>query len=100
MITAMIEPDNWLTKPRQRARRLVVRAGLSDEDIDRMIKQAQRNQSVRDGSSKYPRFPGESRDPPVGGTSGGDMCPGFRRDSGPGSVSSSGVGRRPVWNSQ
>ena len=82
MITAMIEPDNWLTKARQGARRLVIRAGLSDEDIDRMIKQAKRNQSVRDGSSKYPRFPGESRGPPLGGTSGGDMGPGFRRESG------------------
>jgi hypothetical protein len=51
-------------------------------NIDRMIKQAKRNQSVRDGSSKYPRFPGESRGPPLGGTSGGDMGPGFRRDSG------------------
>jgi hypothetical protein len=31
MITAKIEPDNWLTKVRQGSRRLVVRAGLSDE---------------------------------------------------------------------
>jgi hypothetical protein len=31
MITAMIEPDNWLTKAWQGARRLVIRAGLSDE---------------------------------------------------------------------
>jgi hypothetical protein len=42
MITAVIEPDNGLTKARQGARRLVIRAGLSDEDIDRMIKQAQK----------------------------------------------------------
>ena len=42
MITAKIEPDNWLTKVRQGSRRLVVRAGLSDEDIDRIIKQAQK----------------------------------------------------------
>jgi hypothetical protein len=42
MITAMIEPDNWPTKARQGARRLVIRAGLSDEDIDRMTKQAQK----------------------------------------------------------
>ena len=41
MITVMIEPDNWLTKARQESRRLVIRAGLSDE-IDRMIKQAQK----------------------------------------------------------
>ena len=31
MITVMIEPDNWLTKARQGSRRLVIRAGLSDE---------------------------------------------------------------------
>jgi hypothetical protein len=43
MITAMIEPENWLTKARQRARRLVIRAGLSDEEIDRIIKQAQKD---------------------------------------------------------
>jgi len=42
MITVMIEPDNWLTKARQGSRRLVIQAGLSDEDIDRMIKHAQR----------------------------------------------------------
>jgi hypothetical protein len=42
MITAMIEPDNWLTKARQGSRRLAIRAGLSDEDIDRMIKQARK----------------------------------------------------------
>jgi hypothetical protein len=30
-ITVMIEPDNWLTKARQGSRRLVIRAGLSDE---------------------------------------------------------------------
>jgi hypothetical protein len=42
MITVIIEPDNWLTKARQGSRRLVIRSGLSDEDIDRMIKQAQK----------------------------------------------------------
>jgi hypothetical protein len=42
MITVMIGPDNWLTKARQESRRLVIAAGLSDEDIDRMIKQAQK----------------------------------------------------------
>jgi hypothetical protein len=41
MITVMIEPDNWLTKARRRSRRLVIRAGMNDEDIDRMIKEAQ-----------------------------------------------------------
>jgi hypothetical protein len=38
----MIEPDNWLTKARQESRRLVIAAGLSDEEIDRMIKQAKK----------------------------------------------------------
>ena len=42
LITVMIEPENWLTKARQGSRRLVIQAGLSDEDIDRMIKQAQK----------------------------------------------------------
>ena len=42
MITAMIEPDNCLTKARQGARRLAIGAGMSDEDIDRLIKQAQK----------------------------------------------------------
>ena len=42
MVTVMIEPDDMLTKARQASRRLVIEAGLSDDDIDRMIKQAQR----------------------------------------------------------
>jgi hypothetical protein len=42
MITVMIEPDNWLTRARYDSRRLVIAAGLSDDDIDRMIKQAQK----------------------------------------------------------
>jgi hypothetical protein len=41
MITIMIEPD-WLTKARRASRRLVIAAGLSDDDIDRMIKEAQK----------------------------------------------------------
>jgi hypothetical protein len=36
-----IEPDDWLTKARRESRRLVVAAGLSDDDIDSLIKQAQ-----------------------------------------------------------
>lgn len=42
MVTVTIEPDDWLTKARQASRRLVIAAGLSDQDIDRMIKQAQK----------------------------------------------------------
>jgi hypothetical protein len=41
MVTILIEPDDWLTKARRASRRLVIEAGLSDDDIDRMIKQAQ-----------------------------------------------------------
>jgi hypothetical protein len=41
IITVMIEPDDWLTKARQASRRLVIEAGLSDDDIDRLIKRAQ-----------------------------------------------------------
>ena len=40
MITVVIEPDDWLTKARQESRRLVIKAGLSDDDIDRLIDQA------------------------------------------------------------
>ncbi len=40
MVTVMIAPDDWLTKARQHSRRLVISAGLSDEDIDRLIGQA------------------------------------------------------------
>jgi hypothetical protein len=42
MITVVIEPDDWLTNARQASRRLVIAAGLNDDDIDRMIKQAQK----------------------------------------------------------
>jgi hypothetical protein len=49
MITVMIEPDDWLTKARQRSRRLVMAAGLSDDDIDRLIKRAQKEAEPRAG---------------------------------------------------
>ena len=42
MITVVIGPDNWLTRARHESRRLVITAGLSDDDIDRMIEQAQK----------------------------------------------------------
>jgi hypothetical protein len=42
MINVMIEPDDWLTRARQESRRLVIKAGLIDEDIDRLIKRAQK----------------------------------------------------------
>jgi hypothetical protein len=49
MITVMIEPDDWLTKARQESRFLVIKAGLSDDDIARLIKQAQREVEPRVG---------------------------------------------------
>ncbi len=49
MITVMIEPDDWLTKARQESRRLVIAAGLSDDDIDRLIKRAQEEVEPRTG---------------------------------------------------
>ena len=49
MVTVMIEPNDWLTKARQESRRLVIAAGLSDEDIDRLIKQAQKEVEPRAG---------------------------------------------------
>ena len=42
MITVMIGPDKWLTRARHESRRLVIAGGLGDDDIGRMIKQAQR----------------------------------------------------------
>jgi hypothetical protein len=39
MLTVVIEPEDWLTKARQESRRLVIGAGLSDDDIDRLIDQ-------------------------------------------------------------
>jgi hypothetical protein len=49
MVTVLIEPDDWLTKARQASRRLVIEAGLSDEDIDRLIKRAQQEVEPRAG---------------------------------------------------
>lgn len=40
-VTVTIEPEDWLTKARRKSRRLVIAAGLSDDDIDRLIKEAQ-----------------------------------------------------------
>jgi hypothetical protein len=42
MITVMIEPDDWLTIARQESRRLVISAGLSDDDIDRIKRKSSR----------------------------------------------------------
>jgi hypothetical protein len=47
MSAVMSEPDDWLTRARQESRRLVIAAALSDNDIDRLIKQAQREVNLR-----------------------------------------------------
>ena len=49
MVTLMIEPDDWLTKALQGSRRLVIAAGLSDDDIDRLLKRAQKGVEPRAG---------------------------------------------------
>ncbi len=41
-VTVLLEAeDDWIRKAREASRPLVIAAGLSDDDIDRMIKQAQ-----------------------------------------------------------
>ena len=40
-VTLVLEPAAWLTEARRFARPKVIEAGLSDDDIDRLIKQAQ-----------------------------------------------------------
>ncbi len=49
MVTVVIEPDDWLTKARQESRRLVIAAGLDDDDIDRLIDQARNDVQPRPG---------------------------------------------------
>ena len=49
MVTVMIEHEDWLTRARQESRRLVIEAGLSDEDIDRLIKEAQQDVELPPG---------------------------------------------------
>jgi hypothetical protein len=41
-LTITIEPDDWLAEVRRYARPKVIEAGWSDDDIDRLIKQAQK----------------------------------------------------------
>ena len=43
------EPADWITKARQFARPKVIEAGWSDDDIDRLIKQAQKEVELRLG---------------------------------------------------
>jgi hypothetical protein len=41
-VTIVIEPDDWLTEARNFSRPKVIEASWSDDDIDKLIKQAQR----------------------------------------------------------
>jgi hypothetical protein len=41
-VTITIEPDDWLAEARRFSRPKVIEAGWSDDEIDRLIKQAQR----------------------------------------------------------
>jgi hypothetical protein len=49
MVSLMIEPNDWLTKARQEPRRLVIAAGLSDDDIDRLTTRAREEVEPRAG---------------------------------------------------
>lgn len=40
-VIVAVEPDDWIAKARRFARPKITAAGLSDDDIDRLIKQAQ-----------------------------------------------------------
>ena len=48
-VTVMVEPNDWLWKAREVSRPLVIAAGLSDDDIDRLIKQAQKEVEPQHG---------------------------------------------------
>jgi hypothetical protein len=41
-VVVTIEPDDWITEARGYSRPKVIAAGLTDDDIDRLIKQAQK----------------------------------------------------------
>jgi hypothetical protein len=41
-VTVVIEPNDWIAEARQFSRPKVIEAGWSDDDIDRLIKQAQK----------------------------------------------------------
>ncbi len=48
-VTIAIEPDGWLTEVRRFSRPKVVEAGLSDSDIDQLIKREQHEVEPRLG---------------------------------------------------
>jgi hypothetical protein len=48
-VIVAVEPDDWIAEARRYARPKVVAAGLSDADIDQLIKQAQQEVEPRLG---------------------------------------------------
>jgi hypothetical protein len=48
-VIVAIEPDDWIAEARRFARPKIVAAGLSDADIDQLIKQAQKDVEPRLG---------------------------------------------------
>jgi hypothetical protein len=52
-----VEPDDWLTRARLECRKRVDTAGLTDEDIDRLIKEAraEANEDMRRDASPQPK---------------------------------------------
>jgi hypothetical protein len=42
-VTVLIEPDDWMAEARRFSRPLVIASGLSDTDIDQLIKTAQQD---------------------------------------------------------
>jgi hypothetical protein len=41
-VTVVVEPDDWIAEARRFSRPKVIEAGWSDDDIDRLIKRAQK----------------------------------------------------------
>ena len=48
-VVVTIEPDDWITEARRYSRLKVVAEGLTDDDIDHLVKQAQRDVEPRRG---------------------------------------------------
>lgn len=55
-VTVMVEADDWLTRARAEMRKRVEAAGLTDDDIDRLIKEARReaNEDMRRKANPSP----------------------------------------------
>ncbi len=55
-IFVTIEPDDWLSRGRREIRARIEAAGLDDDDIDRLIKEARQeaNEAIRRGTVPTP----------------------------------------------